>query len=147
MNMKENCQTCTNPTKYVFGLWDGPNGTFGDLFECHNLDCELKQERMKIFTNSEEEKKKVIATNERNGIFMELIKGTRKSLGITIMKMSKGLGISPSTYSNYETCREPFPVEMVNRINEILSEITSNSYTESSSWTIKFRNKGIDTNG
>lgn len=117
----KNCQTCTNPTKYIFGLWDGKNGTHGQIFECRNYNCESKQNRLRDAVITEEEKKLVVATNEGNGIFVNLIKERRKELGITIMKMSQGLGISPSVYSNYEMCRVAVPLEIKDRIEAALS--------------------------
>ncbi|KKS36331.1 MAG: hypothetical protein UV00_C0027G0017, partial [candidate division WWE3 bacterium GW2011_GWF1_42_14] len=71
---------------------------------------------------SEENRNKVIDENAKNGIFMELIKSRRKSLLITIMKMSRLLGISPETYSDYEMCRVALPVEMVERIEDVFRD-------------------------
>ena len=114
-----NCQTCNDPTKYIFALWDGPNGTHGKAFECHNLNCELKQSRLRGIVIAKEEQASVVEANEINMIFMEYIKQKRKELQITISKMAKSLGISPSDYSNYEMCRVALPVEMSERINEV----------------------------
>jgi len=114
-----NCQTCTNPTKHPIGFWDGEN-SHGQIFDCHNLECELKQNRIKKDDLSEENKKKVIAENEANGIEMDVIKATRKELRITIYEMAKALGVSCSDYSNYEQCREVLPEDAANRIIAIL---------------------------
>lgn len=113
------CNECNNPTKYVFGLWDGENGTHGAIYECNNLDCELKQNRLKAIDYSDENKKKVIAENESNMIFVDSIKEKRKELEITIRKMAMNINISCSEYSNYEQCREPFPIGMACRINTL----------------------------
>jgi len=111
-NDKMNCQTCTNPTKYIFGLWDGKNGSHGAIFECNNLDCELKQNRLKASDDSEENKRTVTIINESNNVFMQKIKAKRKELQIAIRAMADGLGVSPSNYSNYEQGRVVVPVEM-----------------------------------
>ena len=132
MNMKENweaindpavnCQTCNDQTKYILGLWDGVSGTHGAIFECHNLNCELKRNRVKEADHSEENRTAVVEENSRNNIQMLLIRLRRKELLITIMKMSRLLGISPAMYSNYETCRVALPVEMIERIEGVFRE-------------------------
>ena len=119
MNTNENCQTCNDLTKYVIGLWDGPNGTHGAIFDCHNLECEIKRSRKAMDEYREEVKKDVVKVNESNNIFVDSIKLKRKELQITISKMAKSLGVSPSDYSDYETCRIALSVEMVGRINEV----------------------------
>lgn len=124
-----NCQTCTNPTKHAIGFWDGEN-SHGQIFECRNLDCELKLARDKGIVIANEEKDRVILSNALNGIFMEDIKQKRKGLQVTIMKMSKELGISPSDYSNYEMCRVALPVDMVDKINEVFKEQHRNRMEE-----------------
>lgn len=125
-----NCNACNDSTKYVFALWDGPNGTHGKIFECRNLNCEVKQARINLDEYIEKEKELVIGENESNGISMEQIKAKRRELQITISKISKALGISPSTYSCYETYREALPVEMVDRIKGVFGEVmTKNSDT------------------
>lgn len=113
------CNTCNDPTKYSLGLWDGENGTHGQIFECHNLKCELKQSKVRDAEYLEGKKRLVVEENEKNMIFMELIKTKRIESGITNMKMSDRLGISPSVYCNYEQYREALPVEMVDKINAI----------------------------
>lgn len=117
-----NCQTCTTPTKYILGLWDGENGTHGAMFDCHNLECEVKKNSLNVAKILKEENATVKWINHSNNIFMELIKVKRKKLLITISKMAKELGISPSTYSNYEQYREALPVEMNDRINEVFRD-------------------------
>jgi len=117
------CNECNNPTKYILGLWDGENGTHGAIYECNNLNCELKQNRLKDTDYSEENKNRVTESNESKLIFVQLIKAKRKELAITIRKMSDRLGLSCSDYSNYEMCREALPVEMVDKINSIFREI------------------------
>ncbi|SPF51224.1 hypothetical protein SBF1_50108 [Candidatus Desulfosporosinus infrequens] len=114
-----NCQTCNDPTKYVFALWDGPNGTHGGTYDCRNLSCLTKQTKESIREYREEEIREVVKANSRNEVQMISIRAKRKELQITISKMAKSLGISPSDYSNYEMCRVALPVEMVGRINEI----------------------------
>ena len=116
----ENCQTCNDSTKYIFAHWDGENGTHGNVFECNNLDCELKQNRLWAAEREEEQRLTVIIANAKNGISMERVRMTRKELGITLVKMARGLGVSPSTYSCYETCREVLPVEMIKGIERLI---------------------------
>lgn len=111
------CQTCTTPTKYIMGLWDDASGTHGKIFSCHNLECELKINRLRNDIILEEEKKTVTIINEANMIFVQKIKAKRKELQITIRAMADELGISPSDYSNYEMCRVALPVELVERID------------------------------
>jgi DNA-binding transcriptional regulator YiaG len=114
-----NCQTCTTPTKYVMGLWDGANNTHGKIFSCHNLECELKLNMLRNIVITEREKGLVKDANEKNKIFMEQIKAKRKELNITIMKMSKRLGIPPSTYSNYEQYRNVLPLDIGDKIDGV----------------------------
>lgn len=135
------CNECTNPTKYSIGFWDGENGTHGQLFECKNLDCELKQNRLKATDYSEENKRKVKEINESNGIFVELIKSRRKSLGIIIRKVADGLGVSCSDYSNYEMCREALPTEMVGRIEEVFDKHMNSNSDQSIIWKVRVRNE------
>ena len=116
-----NCQTCTNPTKYPIGFWDGEK-SHGRIFDCHNLECELKKEKLKVAKFFEEEKRETEQVNLANGVSIGEIKAKRKELGIPIQRMAKELGIFPSEYSCYEQCREPLPVEMVDRIEEVFRE-------------------------
>ena len=118
-----NCDTCSDTTKYTIGLWDGANNTHGRIFDCHNLNCELKLNMLRNVVITEQEKILVKEANEKNMIFMELIKAKRKELGITIMKMSKGLGISPSAYSDYEQYRNVVPLDIGDKINSIFRKI------------------------
>jgi len=115
-----NCETCDNPTKYTTGFWDGENGTHGRLYDCHNLDCEIKQKRDNDINTAEEERAKVIAINEINGIRMDAVRLKRLKLHISIREMAKRLCVSPSMYSNYEQCRKALPVEAMDRIKVIL---------------------------
>ena len=116
-----NCQTCTNPTKYPIGFWDGKD-SHGQIFDCQNLDCEIKKERVKAAKFFEEEKRETEQVNLANGVSIEEIKTKRKELGIPIQRMAKELGIFPSEYSCYEQCREPLPVEMVDKIGEVFNK-------------------------
>jgi len=140
-----NCQTCTNPTKYPIGFWDGEN-SHGGIFDCHNSDCEVKQAKLKLDELIKNEKEEVDGINSANGISIEIIKDRRRELGITIAKIAKSLGISPSEYSCYEQCREPLPVEMIDKIDGVFSKAVGETYTASRSWTIRFRNKGMSIN-
>ena len=121
MNMKENCQTCTNPTKYPIGFWDGEK-SHGKIFNCHNYACIIKQENIEKALAIKEDMDKIDRINLSNEISMKLIKDKRKELLITIMKMSRLLGVSPSTYSNYEQCREPLPIELMERIEDVFKD-------------------------
>ena len=116
-----NCQTCTDPTKHPIGFWDGEN-SHGQIFDCDNLECELKKEKLKVAKFFEEEKRETEQVNLANGVSIEEIKTKRKELGIPIQRMAKELGIFPSEYSCYEQCREPLPVEMVDKIDEIFQD-------------------------
>ena len=140
-----NCQTCTNQTKHPIGFWDGEN-SHGQIFDCHNSDCEVKQAKLKLDELIKNEKEEVNAINSANGISIGLIKDRRRELGITIAKMAKSLGISPSEYSYYEQCWEPLPVEMVDRIDGVFNKSVGDTYTASRSWTIRIRNKGVSIN-
>jgi len=108
------------------GLWDGQNGTHGRIYDCHNMNCIRKFSIVKSIQKQEEEKEENIKINESNMIFVDLIKSKRKELQITISKMAKGLGISPSDYSDYEQCREPLPIETLDKINLIFREAFKN---------------------
>jgi len=136
------CQTCTEPTKYPIGFWDSKD-SHGQIFDCQNLDCEIKKERVKAAKFFEEEKRETEQVNLANGVSIEEIKAKRKELGIPIQRMAKELGIFPSEYSCYEQCREPLPMEMVDKIDSVFSKSVGDTYTASRSWTIRFRNKGI----
>ena len=116
-----NCQTCTNPTKHPIGFWDGEK-SHGQIFNCDNQACIIKQENIEKALAIEEEKRKNSIENTRNKVFMELVKSRRLSLGITIAKMARELSITPSAYSNYETCREPLPVELRDRVEGVFEE-------------------------
>ena len=113
-----NCQTCNDLTKYPIGFWDGEK-SHGRIYNCNNLSCEVKQANIEKALAISEEKQTNIIENAKRGISMERVKMQRRELLITTFKMAKSLAISPSDYSNYETCRVALPVEMIERINEI----------------------------
>jgi len=119
LSIDVNCQTCSDPTKYIFALWDGPNGTHGRAYDCHNISCLVKRNRDIQLNALEERRAAVEEENSKNNIDMLLIKAKRRELQINIVKMSRALGISPSDYSNYEMCRVALPVEVFDNINEI----------------------------
>jgi len=118
-----NCQACNDPTKYIMGLWDGVNGTHGAIYNCDNVSCEVKQENIEKAMAIKENRIAVVEENSRNNIQMLLIRMKRKELLITIMKMSRLLGISPAMYSNYEMCRVALPVDMSESINRIFQDV------------------------
>lgn len=122
MNIKMNCQTCTDPTKYVVGFWDGGNGEHGQFFDCDNAACEVKQEMIEKALLIREKTDEVDRINLSNGISMNEIKAKRKELGITINKMALKLRILCSTYSNYEQCREALPIELKGKIEEVFNQ-------------------------
>ena len=33
------CRTCSEPTKYATGFFDGENGEYGCLYDCKNTEC------------------------------------------------------------------------------------------------------------
>jgi len=67
--MKENCQTCNDPTKYISGFWDGAKGTSGQMFDCNNLNCEIKQGRNKAINTAEEERAARIIRSKLDGSY------------------------------------------------------------------------------
>ena len=122
-----NCQTCTNPTKHFIGMWDGENGTSGYIFDCENISCEIKKKNCEMAMLQKKIIDKVVQENSSNDISMLKIKMQRKSLEITVAKMARALGVSASGYCNYETCREPLPVELRDRIEEVFREVYNNA--------------------
>ena len=145
MNVKESCPNCNEPTRYVMGFWDGEK-SHGQIYNCKNLSCLVKQENIERALAIEETKRANIIENAKNGISMERVKMQRKELLITTFGMAKLLSIFPSTYSNYEQCREPLPVELVDRIENVFANHASDNYSQSITWTVRFRNKGARLN-
>ncbi len=130
MNTNKNCPNCNEPTRYVMGFWDGEK-SHGQIYNCDNLSCLVKQENIERALAIEETKQTNIIENAKNGISMERVKMQRKELLITTFGMAKLLSIFPSTYSNYEQCREPLPVELVDRIiNEVFRQNQDEEFTE-----------------
>lgn len=43
MFINAKCNTCSEPTKYVTGFWDGENGEHGCLHDCKNTECLVNQ--------------------------------------------------------------------------------------------------------
>jgi len=121
LNIKENCPTCNEPTRYVIGFFDGLKLN-GRIYDCNNLSCHIKRENIEKALAIEEERQTNIIENAKSGISMERVKMQRRELLITTFGMAKRLGISPSDYSNYEQYREAVPVEMVERIFEVFRE-------------------------
>lgn len=119
-----NCQTCTDQTKYPIGFWDGEK-SHGQIFDCNNQACLVKQENIEKALVIKAKMEEVEKINLDNGIDMKLIKAKRKSLEITINKMALKLRIMCSKYSGYETCREPLPVELRDKIEDIFKEMKS----------------------
>ena len=113
-----NCETCTTPTKYDSQLWNMATGENVKMFDCRNLECELKMNRI-MAAEVGRIKSRIHRINMDNKINIEIIKVKRIRKGITLRTMADKLGISPSQYSNYEQYREALPVEMVDRINEV----------------------------
>ena len=122
-----NCQACNNPTKYIIGLWDGENGIYGAIYNCDNASCGVKQANIEKLMAIKENIIAVVEENSRNNIQMLFIRLRRKELLITIAKMSRLLGISPATYSDYEMCQVALPVEMVERIEDVFKREVGNS--------------------
>lgn len=110
MSPNGKCETCTEPTKYVCGLWDGRDPdtgkrTHGVIFDCKSRDCEFKIRERESIKDFARLLAKVAAENEENGIDPGDIAEKRRARHITIRKMADHLGITPSRYSDYEKGR------------------------------------------
>ena len=48
MKVDVSCDDCTEPSKYVTGLWAGENDSHGCFYDCMNQECKVRQNIAKV---------------------------------------------------------------------------------------------------
>ena len=120
------CEICREPTKRPVGFWDGytkdGKRTGGYLYTCGNMECHIRQEEAKRELEEKQRTERALNENRRNNVDIHRMKRIRRLVGMTIADCAKAIGVSPSTFSNYENFREPMPPQEFNKIMAILKE-------------------------
>jgi len=120
------CSDCQEPTKIPVGFWDGINkdggSTGGLIYDCSNVDCSIKQEKMKAELQAQQRELKTQKENRQNGIDIQEMVLARKQAELTIRDCAQALGVSLPKYSDYEHERTPMPPEEWGQIMEIARE-------------------------
>lgn len=121
MIINATCNGCTEPTKYPVGLWDGETAS-GYMYECKNESCNIYQLKCSVESEQIQNRIKVQEANARNKVFAGYIAALRKSVRISMMKMSQIAGCSPAEYSAYEHERKMFDIEAYRKCEEYLNQ-------------------------
>lgn len=120
MNIKNECDDCTESTKFVQGMLDGVNGTHGFMFSCHNDNCSIKQLEKALETKSIQDRMKIQGINASNDVYAGLIKAKRRDKGVTIRKLASDVGVPVVDYSDYENERKPIPKAIYLKVLEFV---------------------------
>lgn len=82
----------------------------------------IRQEEAKRELEEKQRTERALNENRRNNVDIHRMKRIRRLVGMTIADCAKAIGVSPSTFSNYENFREPMPPQEFNKIMAILKE-------------------------
>ena len=118
--MSDKCETCNEPTKYIYAFGDGKHGP-SYTFHCKNETCpegkilreSIKHERALIERTKE--------ANLSNDSDVEKLKIYRFIEGITFYSLAKETGIPVTTISDYFNYRKIICIDDYNKIIKVLN--------------------------
>ena len=122
MFINAKCNTCSEPTKYVTGFWDGENGEHGCLHDCKNTECLVNQLHKISESQAMKDRMHIQELNGAKGMYAGYIAAKRKYARIPMYKMAQISGCSPAEYSAYEHERKEFDPEVYRKCVEYLKE-------------------------
>lgn len=122
MNEHQRCEKCPEPTKYPVGFWDGPEGG-GFMFGCSSQTCQLAINRREAAAESQRHTEQARAANKAAGIDVAEIKALCLKKGLTLNRVSQAIMIPTSKLSGILNEREPFPLELYQRITDVLNTL------------------------
>lgn len=114
------CRKCTEPTKHIAGFWDGvdPNGndTSGCFYDCNNIGCGIKMDRVIREAAAEDERQRIRVENADNRTDASTLVDMRKAAQCTLRIAADIAGISVSEYSAMEQERKVIPSQLYNHL-------------------------------
>ena len=113
------CEECKEKSKRVVGFSDGAQGG-SCLFDCDNLCCEVKAERVAVEEKEREAQCTAAKLNAEHQIVAKDIANARFSKRLTLKAVADAVGISVAKLSGYEHEREAIPKELYLRITEYI---------------------------
>ena len=122
MNEHKRCEECPEPTKHPVGFWDGPEGG-GFMFGCSSQTCQLAIDRREAAAENQRHKEQARAANKAAGIDTAEIKTLYLQKGLTLNRVSQAIMIPTSTLSGFMNEKEPFPLELYQRITDFLNTL------------------------
>ena len=121
------CKRCREKTKETHGYWAGRNFfglvITGRVYTCQNESCSIYRDRKYEYTQELLHKGEVDNLNIENGIDVTYLKHLRLSRRVLMLDMARMLNIKSSTYSGYESLREPMPISLYSKAVEILRSL------------------------
>ena len=122
MNEHQRCEKCLEPTKYPVGFWDGP-GDGGLMYGCGSQSCQLAINRREAAAENQRHREQARAANKDAGIDTAEIKALYLQKGLTLNRVSQAVRIPTSKLSGLMNEREPFPLELYQRITDFLNTL------------------------
>lgn len=120
------CKRCKEPTRYPIGFWDSYSRLFnrpkhGFFYECSNLKCPKKIERMMSIAQGNAKKEAAIKKNISHGIDFSRVEAYRRKSGLLIMEMCRLLEIrSAALYCSYRNYQEAVPMDIWEKCLEVI---------------------------
>lgn len=116
------CRTCSEPTKYATGFFDGENGEHGCLYDCKNTECLVNQLHNISESQAMKDRMHIQELNGAKGMYAGYIAAKRKDARIPMYKMAQIASCSSAEYSAYEHERKEFDPEVYRKCVEYLKK-------------------------
>lgn len=125
MFLKEPCQKCQEPTKYVEGFATLTHGRQIKVFACKNENCETYKLNKDIGRSINEKHVRIAKENEESGVNVRALREVRLQSCILIGQIAAHLKIGSAEYSLYESGAKAMPKELYTRAMSFLFENTA----------------------
>jgi len=123
----DRCKNYNEPTKYVFGFWDGfdpktGESTSGYLYNCKSQTCPIRLEEIRVAARDDKEREAIRLKHKARGIDMRALDEARKCNEFNIRDIANHVGISAPLYCDYRECRKEIPQETYDKMKFLLGE-------------------------
>lgn len=109
INIEEECEKCSDPTKVAVGFLEGTDGKHVGIYDCRNQECTWRLIKELEAIEAERTRARVQKANGRRGMFAGYIAAKRRDAKVSMYTLAGITGCTPAEYSNYEHERREFP--------------------------------------
>lgn len=123
--IKSKCEDCNTPSKRLAAFRDGYDrltgvDTHSYLYDCDDLSCTIKQERVGRAEVAERNRQAVQQESAANGIDFSRVEKARSKHFCTLYDFCQAVGISPAEYCHYRAGRKAVPKDLWDRLVQLL---------------------------